>query len=179
MKGTILSLLLCASISSVMLAGCAGSGGGSIFDDTSTANSAHGTVGRDVRAYSPNGRYYCQQVEPYLHGAIGIYDRQTSSLVRTITTLPPTCTNDLKGMCWSRDSRYIAVMYHSGEAQGIRLYDIADGTLFRNVGEGVLQSGDYWIFMHYMVFSADNTRILCSCCGHTIDVEYLSGLDAR
>lgn len=172
-----LLIVICLLIVSILVSGCGGGGGGrSVFDDRTAINSPHGSVPLDARAYSPNGKYYCQQMPSGDGGPIGVYSCQTNSLVKVVKTLPPESYNALKGLCWSRDSQHIAVMYHAGMRPDINLYSIETGELVRFIGAGAVPYGQYSAYLHWMVFSADNTVVYGSNDGKTILTQYPSGL---
>lgn len=140
----------------------------SIFDDRSCIDSSMGSVSTGEKAYSPDGNYFTCEIEPYYEGNIGIFNLKTKQLILQIHALPTGYTNDLKGLAWSRCSKYVAVMYHSGMRPGINLYDAQTGELVRLIG-----SSDG---THFMVFSRDNEWILLSYRGETIDLKLPSGL---
>lgn len=162
-------------LATITIAGCGGGGGSSksIFDDPSTASSPQGSVEQTARAYSPDGNLYAQQAEPPRKlGEIVIYNRQTNKQTIVIETLSEGFGNSLKGMAWSRDSKYLAVMYHGGTRPDINLYNVQTGKLVRLIG--LSRAGS--IYFHFIVFSSDNKKVLVSGDGQTVNVEYPSGI---
>jgi len=123
-----------------------------MFNDPIAVQSPSGSVGLLQKAYSPDGTRYLMQVEPAYTGQLGIFDKTTDGLLVQFSALPTGFTNDVKGMCWSHDSKYIAISYHGGMRPGVSLYRASDGKFLRTIG---------WAF-HLMIFSPDDTWIYTS-----------------
>lgn len=165
-------MLICLSLlTGLLLNGCGG--GGAIFNDPTCANSPHGWVPYGAKAYSPDGTSYATEIKPYDHGNIGIFNKSNDQLLLQFDAVPAGNSNDLKGIAWSRDSRYLAIMYHGGMSEsGINLYDAQDGQKVRFIGPGSDERG----FYHYLVFDRTGTLIYVSFDGKTIARTFSSGL---
>lgn len=141
----------------------------SIANDPTAVQSPNGDVPSGTRAFAPNGLLYATEVAPYSQGNIGIFrlsDDQQVGSIKVRQTAP------LKGLAWSRDSRFVAVIYHGGMYDtGITLWDATTGQKVRDVGPG----GDHDRWYHAMVFSLDNAHILIPSYP-SISQRYLTGL---
>jgi hypothetical protein len=162
------------------IVGCGGSGTKSgpqsIFDNRDDAvYSPNGNVPFGSRAYSPDGLRYAQEVAPQYQGNIGVFSRSNNTLFIQFKVLPPNITNALKGIAWSPDSQYLAIMYHGTEPvskPGIYLYSAIDGQEIRFIGSADGPRGPF----HYMVFNRKGDLILLSYDGKLVEISYPSGL---
>lgn len=84
--------------------------------------SPNGTVPQGTAAYSPDGKYYSKEIEPYGQGNIGVFQKKDDQSVWTWYL--PLEHNDLKGMAWSPDSNRVALMYHWGSRSQIYVYEL-------------------------------------------------------
>ncbi len=105
-----------------------------------------GSVPFHQAAYSPDGRFFAREVEPFNEGNIGIFSTADGALIRQIKAHQ--ATNDLKGLAWSPDSQLLAVMYHGGSSTGISIYLAENGELIRQ-----LPIAQYY---HFMAFGEEN-----------------------
>ncbi len=143
-----------------LLAGGCDGGTSSIFDNRSdAAYSPEGSVPADARAYTQDR--YATEVPPLDRGNIGIFDRNSEDPVLQIQALPEGHTNDLKGLAWSPDGDYLAVMYHGGSRPGVTIYDAESGEIAQEIGSVG--------WHHYMVFSRTGDELLLSRRGEEID----------
>jgi len=111
-----------------------------------------GSVENFKKAFSPNGHKYAREIEPDGYGLIGIFDRETDELILTINESHGG-HNDLKGLAWSPDSKYIAIMFHAGLNGGVWIRDIETGEL---VGKG----DKIGYFAHHMVFDDTGDQLI-------------------
>lgn len=152
-------------ITGLLFSGCGTPHSGSVFNDPSTVNSPDGTVHYGASAYSPDGTRYAREIFPTWHGDIGVFQRSNDQLLMRFRTLPPGGRNDLKGMCWSRDSRHLAIMYHTDVTHGhVRLFDASDGEYLGYLGPGNAY--------HFIVYSKDNRWIYLSFDGRSVQARY-------
>lgn len=179
-------LLVCfclIGILATLFSGCGGPGGSksqpgpqSIFENRSDAvYSPNGSVPFGSKAYSPDGKYYASEIAPQDEGNFGIYKRADNQLVIQFKVLAPNITNYLKGLAWSPDSLYLAIMYHGTDPlskPGIYLYRALDGQEIRFIGAGEGSRGGY----HFMVFNKGGDLILVSYMGDVVDASYPTGL---
>lgn len=111
-------------------------------------------LGPGDKAYSPDGRYYATEMEPINQGNIGVYNLLDGSMVISWKFLDEGIHNDLKNMCWSWNSKKIAVIYHGGcDRNSIQIAQIDN----ENIIEEALVTGTFY---HAMAFDDDNHRIL-------------------
>lgn len=133
--------------------------------------SPHGNVPFCSKAYSPDGKMYAHVNESTWYGEIGIFNCTTDELIKVIKVTPvPSATspNPLKGLAWSPDSKWIAAMYHHRWPYGkghISLADVEEG----KEKELLKIEKEY----HYMVFSADGTKIFASLDGSEIGFDVI------
>lgn len=150
----------------VLLTGCRNSGSkpSDSGSKPSAIGSLHGSVPFGKKAYSPDGKMYAREVKPRGHGNIGIYDLTTGKRLRVIdVTQHPAGDNpnDLKGLAWSPDSKWLAVMYHHGGGGHISIVNVDTGEEIKNL------SISGW--PHYMEFSTDGTKIKAG--GKILDIR--------
>jgi hypothetical protein len=116
----------------------------------SAVHSTHGSVPFGARACSPDGTRYAREVDPANQGQIGVFDAGTGELLLQISV--GETNNDLKGLAWSPDSRWLAVMYHHGSGGYIAILDASTGARFTTLPI------DGWA--HYMRFADDGIHII-------------------
>ncbi len=127
-----------AILVSINILGCGGTTGPTqapektilaIFNDP-TCVCSNMSISVEQKAYSANNLYYAKQIE-YWIGKIGIYT-QNGTLMNTMDmNFPAGQGNALRGMAWSRDNKYIVVMYHRGDngEDGLHLFDATTGAM--------------------------------------------------
>lgn len=115
-------------------------------------DSPHGAVPFSERACSPDGTRYAQEVEPANQGQIGIFDQATNKLLLIVKADEQ--NNDLKGLAWSPDNRWLAYMYHHGPGGYIAIVDTQTGQHMRSI------SIQAWY--HAIQFSSDGVYLQVS-----------------
>ncbi|MEW6408062.1 MAG: hypothetical protein AB1465_05220 [Patescibacteria group bacterium] len=119
-------------------------------------NSPHGSVSFGEKAYSPDDTMFAKEVDPYNQGRIGIFQTDGTEL-RIIET--GNFSNDLKGLAWSPDSNYVAVMYHyrhqgGGGVSRVAVYNVKTGECVATINAPG--------FVHEIRFSNDGQEIILS-----------------
>lgn len=115
--------------------------------------SPYGSIPFGEKVCSPDNKMYAREVEPSNQGNIGIYDVSTEENIKIMDVRqhPEDRSNELKGLAWSPDSKWLAVMYHYNGGGHISIMNV-------ETGEEVKQLP---IKRHYheMRFSSDGARI--------------------
>ena len=154
-------LLFCASCSKTDDSPNAGAARGASAPDKAAdlrlpaIGSPRGNVALGEKAYSPDGKMYATEVEPKDHGRIGIYDLAAEKEPKVIGVKQHPegdVPNELKGLAWSPDSRWLAVMYHHGSGGHISIVDVGAAKETKSVPI------NKWY--RYMAFSPDGTKII-------------------
>ena len=130
----------------VLLSGC--------IDKPAAIGSPHGSVPFGQKAYSPDGKMYTSEVEPRDHGNIGIFDLTTDKRLSIIDVRQHPAgdyPNDLKGLAWSPDSKWLAVMYHHDGGGHISIVSVDTGQEIK-----YLPISKWY---HHIEFSSDGTKI--------------------
>jgi hypothetical protein len=127
----------------------------------SAVHSPHGSVPFGKEACSPDGTKYAREIEPRDQGHIGVFAAQNDEPLSEISMGEE--DNDLKGLAWSPDSRWIAVMYHRGNGGYIAIVHAETGDQVKQVPIGK--------WYHHMQFSSDGKRIIAE--GDPLDVGSL------
>ncbi|MBI4491219.1 MAG: hypothetical protein HY690_00285 [Chloroflexi bacterium] len=116
----------------------------------SCVDSPRGSVPQGARASSPDGQFYAQEVEPLLSGRVAIFRLETGELLRVIDLRER--NNDLKALCWSPDSRLLAIMLHHGGGGYIAIAEAASASVLGRV--------PITRWYHSLRWSADGTSLL-------------------
>lgn len=144
----------------------------SVFDTRYAVQSPNGSVPFGSRAYSPDATRYAREVSPEGTGNIGVFRLADATLLVRFNALDSSCSNDLKGLAWSPDSRHLAVMYHGGMKPGIYMYTADSGKEERYIGAGSGSAGYY----HFMVFDSSGSYVYVSSDGRVIADSFATGL---
>lgn len=112
--------------------------------------SPHGSVPLGDRACSPDGTRYARELEPVNQGQIGIFDEATDRQLLVINADEQ--NNELKGLAWSPDSRWVAYMFHHNPGGYIVIVDGETGRQARRIAI------DEWY--HRLEFTPDGTGLL-------------------
>ncbi len=109
-------------------------------------NSEHGKIEDGAKAFSPDSKYFLQEVEPYGTGKIGVYENGTGKLIDQWDVLNGG-KNDIKALAWLKtgDPKRFMVMYHGGTKPGITVYDVGkpDET-------GSIETTEYYHFAKFV-----------------------------
>jgi hypothetical protein len=127
----------------------------------SAVHSPHGSVPFGAKACSPDDTKYAREIEPESQGRIGLFDVQTDKLLTEIKM--GETNNDLKGLAWSPDSRWLAVMYHHGSGGYIAIVDAVTGEHVKYL------TINRWY--HHIEFSKDGKTIIAE--DDTLDIGSL------
>lgn len=133
-------------------------------DMPAAISSPYGSVPFGEKAYSPDGKMYAREVEPRDHGNIGIFDLITDKRLKIMDVRQHPAgdyPNDLKGLAWSPDSKWLAVMYHHDGGGHISIVNIDTGEELKYI------TISEWY--HYMKFSSDGTKIKAD--GDILDIR--------
>lgn len=123
---------------------------GQDFYAKTNANSPDGSVPHGARAYSPDGKYYVKEVEPYNEGNIAVFEVKGDKKIQRWDLLPN--NNDLKGLAWAPDSKRIAVMYHGGMTLGIQVVELGKA--------GVVATASFRNFPHLIAWDKNGKELL-------------------
>lgn len=147
-------------------------GSGTVFNSRPDAvYSPHGSVPEGSRAFAQDR--YAMEISPTGQGNIGVYDRESDELLVQIDALPGRHTNNLKGLAFSPDGAYLAVMYHGFHPgtprRGVTIYDSATGEMVKRINIGTP--------FHYMAFSHAGDELLLSSNPRTVEQRHEVDLD--
>jgi WD40 repeat protein len=147
MKSLVMNIIITLSFALLLATGCTHT-----ELKRSSAGSPQGNVPFGEKAFSPDGKMYAREVEPKAQGRIGIYDTATENRLKVLTVRqhPADQPNDLKGLAWSPDSKWLAVMYH---------YDGGGHISVVSVDTEEIKQIPIKKQFHHMEFSADGMKI--------------------
>lgn len=112
-------------------------------------DSPQGSVPVGLKACSPDGTRYAQELEPANQGQIGIFDQSNNDLLMIINAHKQ---NKLKGLAWSPDSSQLTYMYHDSEGSDMTIIESNNAQPMRTM------NGEKWY--HYMEYSPDGRYLL-------------------
>jgi hypothetical protein len=123
---------------------------GQDFYAKTNANSPDGSVPHGAKAYSPDGKYYVREVQPYEEGNIAAFEVNGDREIQRWDLLPN--NNDLKGLAWAPDSKRIAVMYHGGMTLGIQVVELGKA--------GVVATASFRNYPHLIAWDKNGEELL-------------------
>lgn len=88
-------------------------------------SSPDGQIPDGAKAYSPDGKYYLHEIEPYGRGNIAVCNKDDGKEVQRWNLLGGG-QNEIKGLAWAPDSKRFAVMYHGGVRPGISVFEVGN-----------------------------------------------------
>lgn len=131
-----------------VLCGCPG------FNESPNVGSPNGSVPNGSKIYSPDGKYFAKEIEPYGSGQFGVFDKAKKEQVWTWDALPDIYYgNALKGMAWSEDSSRVAIMYHGGAVSGTGVY------VYELFKEKMVASASAGYYYHFIIFDSDGLGV--------------------
>lgn len=107
-----------------------------------------GSVTFGAEACSPDGTRRAREIAPQNQGKIGTFDK-AGKLLREIPL--EEIDNPLKGLAWSPDSKYLAVIYHHGPGGYIAVLDVTSGQIVERITIAK--------WFHYLKFSLDGRSL--------------------